>query len=114
MTDVSKERKLWAGVRAAAQTRLAGLGGKLMPSDVAYEVMRWVHPELVLIFYPHRTTAGNYHIRVRAGRCKDRKLLRKVIMALAENSCQFQCPTEQAFHNEGVRQAVELSRPMTH
>lgn len=114
MTDVSKQRKMWAGVRAAAQTRLAGLGGKLVPSDVAHEVMRWIHPEVVLIFYPHRTTAGNYHIRIRAGRCQSRTVLGKAIMALAENSCHFQCSTEMAFHNEGVRQALEQRRPMTH
>jgi len=114
MGDVSKERKLWAGVRAAAQTRLAGLGGKLVDSDVQYEVMRWIHDDLVLIFYPHKTSAGNYHVRVRAGKCADRKLLRKCVMALAENTCHFQFPTEREFHDEGVTQAVKENRPITH
>jgi hypothetical protein len=114
MSDVSKERKLWAGVRDAAQTRLTGLSGKLVASDVQYEIMRWVHADLVLIFYPHKTSAGNYHVRVRAGRCTDRKLLRKCVMALAENTCNFQFPTERAFHDEGVRQAVTENRPLTH
>ena len=114
MSDVSKERKMWAGVRAAAQTRLAGMGGKLVVSDVQYEIMRWVHADLVLIFYPHKTSAGNYHARVRAGRCVDRLLLRKCVMALAENSCSFQFPSELRFHAEGVRQAVAENRPMTH
>ena len=113
MADVSKERKLWAGVRDAAQTRLAGLGGRLVASEVQYEIMRWNHADLVLIFYPHKTSAGNYHVRVRAGKCKDRKLLRKCVMALAENTCNFQFPTERAFHDEGVRQAVIENRPMT-
>lgn len=114
MTDVSKDRKLWAGVRSAAQTRLAGLGGKLVASDVQYEVMRWIHGDLVLIFYPHKTSAGNYHIRVRAGRCTDRSLLRKCVMALAENTCHFQFPSERDFHDEGLRQAIEENRPITH
>ena len=111
--DVSKDRKLWARVRDTAQTRLAGLGGKLVASEVQYEIMRWVHADLVLIFYPHRTTAGNYHVRVRAGKCSDRKLLRKCVIALAENSCQFGFPTERAFHDEGVTQAVKENRSFT-
>lgn len=114
MTDASKDRKAWKGVHAAAMTRLKGFGGALAWSANQHEVMRWVHADLVLIFYPHRTTAGNYHIRVRAGRCNDRKLLRKCVMALAENTCNFQFPTEPEFHEEGVRQAVTENRPITH
>lgn len=105
---------MWAGVRAAAQTRLAGLGGKFVASGVQYEIMRWAHADLVLIFYPHKTSAGNYHVRVRAGKCNDRQLLRKCVMALAENTCHFQFPTEREFHSEGVTQAVKENRPITH
>jgi hypothetical protein len=111
--DVSKNRKAWKGVHAAAAQRLAHFGGVLAWSEVRHEVLRWVHADLVLIFYPHKTTAGNYHVRVRAGRCADRKLLRKCVMALAENTCNFQFPTEPAFHEEGVRQAVTENRPIT-
>lgn len=114
MADASKDRKAWKGVHAAATERLKGFGGALTWSVIQHEVLRWTHPDLLLIFYPHRTTAGNYHVRVRAGRCTDRKLLRKCAMALAENSCSFQFPTEREFHDEGVRQAVTENRPMTH
>lgn len=114
MSDASKDRKAWKGVHAAAQARLAPFGGALEWSEVQHEVMRWNHADLVLIFYPHRTSAGNYHVRVRAGKCADRKLLRKCVMALAENTCNFQFPTEPKFHEEGVRQAVNENRPITH
>lgn len=112
--DASKDRKAWKSVHAAALKRLAAFGGALAWSDVQHEVMRWVHADLVLIFYPHRTSAGNYHVRVRAGRCNDRKLLRKCVMALAENACNFQFPTEPEFHAEGVQQALQENRAFTH
>lgn len=108
--DASKDRKAWKRERAAAEARLAALGGRLDWSQHAYEVMRWEHKDLVLIFYPHRTTAGNYHIRIRTGRCSDRDLLRKCIHALAENSCTFSFPTERQFHDEGVTIALKTNR----
>ena len=111
--DVKKNQRLWKRTKAVAEQRLAGLEGELTWSPHAHEVMRWVHPKLTLIFYPHRTTAMNYHIRVRAGRCTDRGLLRKAIVALAENSCAFQFPTEREFHQEGVSRAVLEGRGMT-
>lgn len=113
MSDVSKDQKGWKNVKAVAEKRLSALGGAMAWSPVAHEVMRWEHKDLVLIFYPHRTTAGNYHIRVRAGRCTDRKLLRKCIHALAENSCQFRFPTETQLHSEGVDLALKENRPFT-
>lgn len=113
MTDVSKDQRAWKHVKAVAASRLAEIGGALDWSPHAHEVLRWSHPELTLIFYPHRTSAGNYHVRVRAGACKSRKLLRRCIVALAENSCQFQFPTERVFHDEGVSLAVKEGRGST-
>jgi hypothetical protein len=98
---------VWAKVKQVAQQRLAGLGGALHDSPHDYEVMRWEHPKLTLIFYPHRTTAGNHHIRVRAARCESRAVLRDAIFALAENSCQFQFPTERKLHHEAVHAAID-------
>lgn len=108
--DVSKDRKYWAQDRRAAEQRLAGLGGKLMDSPHDYEMWRWMHPDLTLIFYPHRTSANNYHCRVRAGYCTNRETLRKAIFALAENSCTFQFPTERKWHNEGVMASLKRAR----
>lgn len=108
--DVSKSKKLWRREFQAAEQRLAGLGGTLEWSSHAYEVFRWCAPGLTLIFYPHRTTAMNHHIRVRKGTCEDQGLLRKAIHALAENSCTFQFPTEREFHREGVDIALKTNR----
>jgi hypothetical protein len=109
--DVSKQRKLWADMKQTAEKRLAGLGGKLMDSPHDYEIARWMHPDLTLIFYPHKTSANNYHARVRAGYCANRDTLRKAIFALAENTCQFQFPTEREWHNEAVMAAIRRERP---
>lgn len=111
--DVSKDRRMWANVKQAAQTRLAGMGGELRDSPNDYEVMRWNHPDLTLVFYPHRTTAGNHHIRVRAQHCKSRILLEKVIFALAENSCQFGFPSEPEIHSRATYAAVKEKRSFT-
>jgi hypothetical protein len=113
MNDISKQHKQWKAEWDSADQRLKGLGGRLDWSPVAYEIMRWVHPDLTLIFYAHRTTAGNHHARVRAGRCTNRDLLRKCIFALAENTCTFQFPTEQKWHGEAVTQAIRENRPLT-
>jgi hypothetical protein len=108
--DMSKDRKYWASDKRAAELRLSGLGGRLVDSSHAYEMWRWEHPELTLIFYPHKTSANNYHCRVRAGRCMNRETLRQAIFALAENSCTFQFPTERELHNEGVMAAIRRER----
>lgn len=112
--DVSKDRRRWAKVKQAAEKRLAGLGGRLIDSSVDYEIARWVSPELTLILYQHKTSAWNYHCRVRAGECKSRDMLRRAIHALAENSCQFQFPSEKKFHDEGVQIALSENRSLTH
>lgn len=36
-----------------------------------YEAFRYCEQNVTLIFYPHRTTARNYHLRVRDGGSKD-------------------------------------------
>jgi hypothetical protein len=107
INDVSKNKKMWANVKRVAADRLSELGGKLMDSPHDYEIARWMNPELTLILYPHKTSANNYHCRVRAGFCSNRDTLRKAIFALAENSCTFQFPTERKLHNEAVMASLK-------
>jgi len=90
-----------------AQDRLKPLGGKVEPGTADYEAFIFSMPGLKLIFYPHRTTANNQHIRVRACNGADPKLLRKAILALAENTCTFQFPMDKALHREAVGVAIE-------
>lgn len=52
-----------------AATVLDGEGGTLNWSTADYEAFRYEerNGNVRLIFYPHRTTARNYHLRVRDG-----------------------------------------------
>jgi len=90
-----------------AQARLAPLGGKVEPGVFDYEAFTYTAPGLKLIFYPHRTTAGNYHIRIRHVGKPDPKALRAAIFALAENTCTFTYPADYALHGEAVRAALD-------
>lgn len=91
--------------------RLAPLGGEVTPGVHDYEAFYYAAPGLKLIFYPHKTSAKNYHIRVRAAIKTDRKKLRAAIFALAENSCTFQFPSEAELHQEAVTASILNSRP---
>lgn len=92
---------------AKAKERLAPLGGKVEPGVHDYEAFTYTAPGVRLIFYPHRTSAGNQHIRVRVGgKCEPDKL-RAAIFALAENSCTFQFPADIGLHGEAVRHALD-------
>jgi hypothetical protein len=90
-----------------AKTRLAPLGGVVRPGVHDYEAFIYEGPGVRLIFYPHRTSANNYHIRVRTGGKCEPKALRAAIFALAENSCTFQFPADRRLHDEAVRAALD-------
>jgi hypothetical protein len=87
---------------AKARERLAPLGGKLEYGENDYEAFIFKMPGLHLIFYPHMTSAGNRHIRVRSAGKTDRQLLKTAIFALAENSCTFQYPMDRKLHQDAV------------
>lgn len=86
-----------------AKVRLAPLGGDVLPGEHDYEAFTYSAPGIRLIFYPHRTSAGNYHIRVRAVGKPEPEKLRAAVYALAENSCTFQFPAHRQLHDEAVR-----------
>jgi hypothetical protein len=90
-----------------AKKRLAPLGGKVEPGVHDYEAFTYERPGLRLIFYPHKTSAQNYHIRVRSVGKTDPKVLRKAIFALAENTCTFQYPMDTKLHQEAVNAALK-------
>jgi hypothetical protein len=89
-----------------AKERLASLGGQVTPGAHDYEAFVYEVEGLRLIFYPHRTTAGNYHIRIRTSGKFNREVLRKAIFALAENTCTFQFPADPVMHREAVHAAL--------
>lgn len=59
---------------AQAQQILAGIEGELFRVNYDYESFRFKNKEVCIIFYPHRTSNGNYHIRVRDGGSSNKKL----------------------------------------
>lgn len=96
----------------AAKERLAPLGGEVIPGVHDYEAFIYNSKNLKLIFYPHKTSAGNHHIRVRPAGNPDKKLLREAIFALAENTCTFQCPSLRAVHQDAVYHSLDIGRKL--
>ena len=90
--------------------RLAHLGGTVTPGVHDYEAFVYEGEGVRLVFYPHATSAGNRHIRIRATGKPKEKALRAAIFALAENSCTFQYPADRQLHYEAVRHALRLNR----
>jgi len=48
-----------------AMESLKDEGGEFISRDADYEIAWYVEDGLRVIFYPHRTSASNYHIRIR-------------------------------------------------
>lgn len=96
------ERRYFGDEFQKASNRLAHLGGVVSPGVHDYEAFTYESARLRLIFYPHKTSAGNHHIRVRTSGKFDKKALREAIFALAENSCTFQFPADIRLHEEAV------------
>lgn len=96
------ERRYFRDEFQKAKDRLAHLGGQVIPGLHDYEAFIYESAKLRLIFYPHKTSAGNHHIRVRTSGKFDKKALRDAIFALAENSCTFQFPADTKLHQEAV------------
>lgn len=114
INDISKNRGAWMHEKHVASVRLSDLGGAIGWSDKQYVAFTWTHEKLTLIFYPHQTkSTGNYHIRVRKGRCTDRGLLVRAIFALAENSCCFGFPSELEIHDKAVFASIKNGRALT-
>lgn len=80
-----------------AGRRLAHFGGKLEPGVHDYQAFTFTMPGLRLVFYPHKTSASNYHLRVRTEGKADEKLLALAIQALRKEnySCTFQFPAHR-------------------
>jgi hypothetical protein len=104
------QRRYFRDEFLVAQERLRPLGGKVTPGVHDYEAFVYEAEGVRLIFYPHKTSAGNYHIRVRTGgKCNPAKV-KAAIYALAENSCTFQYPADNLMHQAAVWAALARDR----
>lgn len=91
--DLNKRRyrKLYRPEFEVAREVLSGRKGTLEWSPHDYEAFTWVENDVRLVFYPHRTSAWNYHLRVRDGGSKS-KVMADLIMRLLDDSvsgCTF-------------------------
>ncbi len=85
-------QKLYADEFAIAMMALIPYGGQLAWSKVKDEAFTYKSPYVSLVFYPHRTSAGNYHLRVRDNGSKNKKLTNSLMKRLDEaagNNCTF-------------------------
>lgn len=67
-----------------AKKALAPFGGDVSWSDYDYEAFRYKSDSVQLIFYPHKTSAGHYHIRMRDAGSKDKAVLDGIRVALRD------------------------------
>lgn len=88
-----------------AGRRLAHMGGKLEAGVHDYQAFTFTLPGLRLVFYPHKTSASNYHIRVRTEGKADQALLAQAIQALRKDNytCTFQFPSNKKLEREAGR-----------
>jgi hypothetical protein len=110
MTDPLKglytQKRYFKAEYEDAGRRLAHLGGKLEPGVHDYQAFTFTMPGLRLVFYPHKTSASNYHLRVRTEGKAEEKLLREAFLALKRGNigCNFGFPKrrdlEELFRHE--------------
>jgi len=68
-------------------------GGELAWSEHDWQAFTYKADDVCLIFYPHKTSAGNYHLRIRDQHSKNRERAMALINKLetaAGNNCTFQ------------------------
>jgi hypothetical protein len=111
MTDPRKglytQKRYFKAEFEDAGRRLAHLGGKLEPGVHDYQAFTFTMPGLRLVFYPHKTSASNYHIRVRTEGKADQELLEKAIQALRKDNhtCTFGFPANRKLEDESRKRA---------
>lgn len=97
--DMKLRQRVWADEFAKAA---AVLGSPPIWSDKDYECFRWQNAAgtVRLIFYPHRTSAWNYHVRVREQGSRDQAAARELLARLDNSSrdCTFTGVTRYDWH----------------
>jgi len=80
----------WQEELTVAKDVLSHYGGEIKVLGYDYEAFRYVSPSVTLIFYPHKTSAGNYHLRVRSQHSKDKKLA-EALMRKLDKAAGYNC-----------------------
>lgn len=83
---------VWSDELSIALKVASAEGAYLFLTDAPYQVAKVIGDRFKLVIYPHRTTAGNYHLRVRDEGSADKERARTVALALnraAGCNCTF-------------------------
>ena len=85
-----KYRKLYAEEFGLARGILAQYGGTFKWSEYDYQAFTFTKQGVNLIFYPHKTSAGNHHLRVREQGSTD-KVQAKKLLSLLDKGAGYNC-----------------------
>lgn len=80
-----KRKREWQKEFDHAAGVLSSEPGELVWADDAYVAFRYIELGVRIVFYPHRTTSRNYHIRCRTEPCSDRPRAEMLMRKLDES-----------------------------
>ena len=69
---MSKKRRPWQDHYDVAALILKDEPGEMVSAADAYVAFRYREPGVRIVFYPHQTSGGHYHIRIRDEGSKDK------------------------------------------
>ena len=87
-----KREKSWPAEMTIAEDVADAFGAEVVVSSAAHQVAKIVGADFKVVLYPHRTTARNYHLRVRDEGSKNLVKASAVMDALdraAGSNCTF-------------------------
>ena len=87
---------------------------EVFPVDANYELFHAVVDGVRMIFYPHKTSAGNYHVRVRNGTPGKKTEFSVLAMILQESkppSCTFSVKNGPCWYIEEKQEEVLSMAP---
>lgn len=88
-----RKRRAWQDEFDVAALVLKGEPGTVEWATDDHVTFRYRDPDVRIVFYPHRTSAGNYHLRIRDEGSKDKRRFNDLAERLyigSGFSCTFQ------------------------
>lgn len=83
-------RHEWGAELTMAEEVARVFGGEVSTTDAAHQVAKIVGADFRVVIYPHRTSARNYHLRVRDEGSKNRQAAERLMIAL-DHAAGFNC-----------------------
>lgn len=95
----------FAKERLIARRVAERFGGEIEDVTHAHQIMKYRAPGVVLVFYPHKTTARHYHVRIRDEHSKDKEAAQNML-AIFSASAGFSCTFTHKFEGLGSWQVL--------